>query len=53
MIDARARSGERIARICASMVDQRTLRVEVLNELRTSIGYDAYWRLSESRCFPS
>jgi len=46
--DARARAGERIERICASVLDERTLRVEVLSELQTSIGYDAYaWLLTD------
>jgi DNA-binding NarL/FixJ family response regulator len=48
VIDARARAGERIERICASTFDQRALRVEILGELQTSIGYDAYaWLLTD------
>src|SRR5450432_2053442 len=34
--------------MCASTVDQRALRVEILGELQTSIGYDAYaWLLTD------
>ena len=43
-----ARSGQRIAELCASAADARELRLDVLGELRRAIGFDAYaWLLTD------
>jgi DNA-binding CsgD family transcriptional regulator len=43
-----ARSGQRVAELCASAGDARELRLEVLGELRRAIGFDAYaWLLTD------
>lgn len=43
-----ARSGKRVADLCASAADARELRLAVLGELRRAIGFDAYaWLLTD------
>lgn len=43
-----ARTLDRIERLCASTMDERALRVEIIGELRRSIGFDAYvWLLTD------
>lgn len=45
---AYTRSLERIARICGSADDARSLRLRLLDELRRTIGFDAYaWLLTD------
>ncbi|MGW0734826.1 helix-turn-helix transcriptional regulator [Streptomyces sp. NPDC002851] len=39
---AYARSHERVVRLCETGGDSRTLRLRLLDELRTTIGFDAY-----------
>lgn len=44
----RARSLERIGRLCESGADARTLRLSLLDELRRTLGFDAYaWLLTD------
>jgi DNA-binding CsgD family transcriptional regulator len=39
---------ERVERICASVVDARTVRLEVLETVRRAVGFDAYaWLLTD------
>ena len=43
-----SRARERIERLCAAPSDTRTLRLQVLEELRRAVGYDAYvWLLTD------
>lgn len=43
-----ARSGQRVARVCAAAADARELRLAVLGELRRVVGFDAYaWLLTD------
>jgi DNA-binding CsgD family transcriptional regulator len=45
---SQARSGQRVAELCASAADARELRLDVLGELRRAIGFDAYaWLLTD------
>ncbi len=45
-----ARSAERIVRICLGRLDERDLRAQVIHELRSSLGFDAYaWLLTDPR----
>jgi DNA-binding CsgD family transcriptional regulator len=45
---ARSRARARIERVCASPLDSRALRQEILAELRSCVGYDAYaWPLTD------
>jgi DNA-binding CsgD family transcriptional regulator len=45
---ASTRSLERVARICDSVTDARTLRLQLLDEIQQSIGFDAYaWLLTD------
>jgi DNA-binding NarL/FixJ family response regulator len=47
-ITAHGRAGERIARICGTHDDARALRLAVLDEIRRSVGFDAYaWLLTD------
>ncbi len=42
------RAVERVSRICSAEPDPRTLRLEVLEELRQAVGFDAYaWLLTD------
>lgn len=43
-----ARSAERVARICATATDVRALRLELLDEIRRVVPFDAYaWLLTD------
>ena len=43
-----ARSRERIAAICDAVTDARTLRLRLLDEIRLTVGFDAYaWLLTD------
>ena len=45
---AYARSHDRVARICESATDARTLRLDLVSEIRQVIGFDAYaWLLTD------
>ena len=45
---AEARSKERVRRLCQSVVDARTLRQKVLDEIRLIVPFDAYaWLLTD------
>ncbi len=45
---ASARSLERVTRICDSETDARTLRLQLLDEIQQSIGFEAYaWLLTD------
>src|SRR5215218_1386153 len=45
---SRGRSRERIMRLCGSLVDARTLRLELLEELNQIVPFDAYaWLLTD------
>ncbi|HEY7147357.1 MAG TPA: helix-turn-helix transcriptional regulator [Streptosporangiaceae bacterium] len=45
---ARARSAERITRLCAAAGDTRALRLRLLPEIRAAVGFDAYaWLLTD------
>ena len=45
---AEARSGERVVRLCQSVVDARALRQQVLDEIRRIVPFDAYaWLLTD------
>ena len=45
---SQARSGQRIADLCAAAASARELRLDVLGELRRAIGFDAYaWLLTD------
>ena len=47
---AYARSHERVVRICESAVDARTLRLQLVDEIRHVVGFDAYaWLLTDPR----
>ena len=44
----RGQSRERIVRLCESLIDARTLRLELLGELRQMVPLDAYaWLLTD------
>jgi DNA-binding NarL/FixJ family response regulator len=44
----RAQAAERIMQLCESLVDARTLRLELLDELRQMVPFDAYaWLLTD------
>ena len=44
------RARERIVRLCESLIDARTLRLELLGELRQMVPFDAYaWLLTDPR----
>jgi DNA-binding CsgD family transcriptional regulator len=45
---ASAQSLERVARICGSVADVRTLRLRLLDEFRQAVGFDSYaWLLTD------
>ena len=45
---ASTRSLERVTRICDSVTDARTLRLQLLDEIQQSIGFEAYaWLLTD------